>query len=520
MNKLVLTGFMGTGKTTLAALVAERTQTPLVDTDALITAHAGLSIPAIFEQFGEAGFRAWEAAICAEVAADPRPLVISTGGGLLMNPTNRQLLEANATIVCLNARPEVIYHRAQQDGLSRPLLAVADPLAEIERLLTARRPVYQTFRWQIDTSDQAPAALADTIIALWQRDRQQRTHEQRVRSPEGSYPLVIQEGALASLAEWFDCYGLSGRRIIIGTNDRVGPLYAEQVARQLPNASMVTLPDGETYKNLDTVNALYTEMAQHGLDRGGVIVALGGGVVGDTIGYVAATYMRGVRLVQIPTTLLAMVDSSVGGKVGVDIPSGKNLVGAFKQPELVLVDPAVLQTLPPEEMRAGMAELIKHAFLANPALLDENVPLVERIRAAVQVKIDIVQRDPYEQGERAYLNLGHTFGHAIEQVSGYTWRHGDAVGVGLVGAAWLSQSLGLLDAETSAMIEATVARVGLPTRYRELSPTAIWEAMHTDKKWQGGRSYFVVLRGLGQPTSVRDVPREMVIDILEALRDA
>lgn len=519
MNKLVLTGFMGTGKTTLAALIAERTQSPLVDTDTLITARVGLSIPAIFEQMGEAGFRAWEAAVCAEIATDTRPLVISTGGGLLMNPSNRQRLASEATIVCLTATPAVIYNRLQQDGTDRPLLAVADPLAEIERLLQGRQSVYQAFRWQVDTSEQTPEALADAIIRIWQHDRQWRAYEQRVLSPEGSYPLVIQEGALGCVAEWFDLYGLSGRRVIISTDSHVGPLYAEAIAAQLPNAVIVTIPAGEAYKNLETVNTLYTQMAQLGLDRGGVIVALGGGVVGDTIGYVAATYMRGVRFVQIPTTLLAMVDSSVGGKVGVDIAAGKNLVGAFKQPDLVLVDPAVLQTLPIAEYRAGMAEVIKHAFLANPTLLDNTLPLVERIRAAVQVKIDVVQRDPYEQGERAHLNLGHTFAHAIEQASAYTWRHGDAVGVGLVGAAWLSQLLGLLDAASSALIERTVAETGLPTRYQSLSPDAIWEAMQTDKKWQGGKSHFVVLRDLGQPTVVQGVSRQQVLEILEALRE-
>ncbi len=527
-RKLVLTGFMGTGKTTLGRLVAEKVGVPFVDLDDVIVQKVGLSIPEIFEKYGEAGFRAWESAVCAEVAADPRVMVVATGGGALLNPTNRQAFEKDI-VICLFASPETIYERLK-DQTDRPLLQVENPQERIAELLNQREPIYHRFknkqyisyRMRHQTVEDQLNELRDSLIKWWQRDDRWRQGELRVQTPEGSYPINLAEGALKNLWEIIGVgVGEIGWIHAVVSDSNVTPLYGENVADEIlqPWGRLIEIPAGEKYKNLETVNRLYDEFAENSLDRHGVVIALGGGVVGDTAGFAAATYMRGVKLVQIPTTLLAMVDSSVGGKVGVDIPQGKNLVGAFKQPDLVIIDPEVLKTLPPEEMSAGMAEVIKHGLLANPALLDEGLPLVEKIKAAVQVKIDIVQRDPYEQGERAHLNLGHTFAHAIEQVSGYAWRHGFAVGVGLVGAALLSQKLGYLDGDDVGFIEHKVKSAGLPIRYQGLSPNALWEAMKLDKKWRGGRSHFVILKGIGNPAVVSDVPRETVLEILEMLRD-
>ncbi len=522
-RKLVLTGFMGTGKTTLGRLVAEKVGVPFVDLDDVIVQKVGLSIPEIFEKYGEAGFRAWESAVCAEVAADPRVMVVATGGGALLNPANRVAF-ANEVIICLQASPEVIYERLKDDS-GRPLLTGENPLDRIATLLKQREPIYRQFlRQVVNGANGSPDDKAKTLLGIWKSDSFIRQSEKLVRSPEGHYPVLTQNGCLDDLAiliaQYFNVFPVAPIQCVV-TDTYVAPLYGENlVSTILENQKhLVVIPAGEEYKNLDTVKFLYDEFARLGLDRTGVVIALGGGVVGDTVGFAAATYMRGVKFVQIPTTLLAMVDSSVGGKVGVDIPQGKNLVGSFKQPDLVIIDPEVLKTLPPEEMSAGMAEVIKHGLLANPALLDEDMPLVEKIKAAVQVKIDVVQRDPYEQGERAHLNLGHTFAHAIEQVSGYAWRHGFAVGVGLVGAALLSQKLGYLDGDDVGFIENKVKSAGLPIRYQGLSPEALWEAMKLDKKWRGGRSHFVILKGIGNPAVVSDVPRETVLEILEMLRD-
>lgn len=335
-----------------------------------------------------------------------------------------------------------------------------------------------------------------------------------VNAPDASYEIVIQRGALASLRVATPC--------AIVTNETLALLYAQPLAAALPGATIVTMPDGEQYKTLATVETLYSAFVSAGLDRTSTIIALGGGVVGDTAGYAAATYMRGIRLIQVPTSLLAMVDSSVGGKVGVDLPQGKNLVGAFKQPERVVIDPDVLATLPAREWRCGMAEVIKHGLLADESLLDPRLHAPhnaeELISRAVQVKVDVVQRDPYERGERAHLNLGHTFAHAIEQVTGYVMPHGEAVGVGLLAAVRLSCLLGLCDESLVGRVYAILESIGLPVRTGDLSPDALIAAMATDKKWQGGRSRFVLLRGIGQAEVVQDVPRSAVVDVLEALR--
>jgi len=337
-----------------------------------------------------------------------------------------------------------------------------------------------------------------------------------VSTPDGAYDITIQPGLLRELD--VAAYGLE-KRVIIATNPTVSALYGERLAEALPHASLALMPDGERYKTLDTVRSLYEQFVQAGADRHTTIVALGGGVVGDTVGFAAASYMRGVRLVQIPTTLLAMVDSSVGGKVGVDLPEGKNLVGAFKQPAAVLIDPDVLTSLPPLEWRCGMAEALKHGLLADATLLDPSLHAPERaaefVARAVQVKVDVVQADPYEHNIRAHLNLGHTFAHAVERVTQYAWPHGEAVGVGLMAAAKLSHALNLCDAALVEQVDTMLAETGLPRRLNGLDPQALYAAMGTDKKWQAGRSRFVLLRGIGEPCIVEDVPRETVLSILQ-----
>ncbi len=338
----------------------------------------------------------------------------------------------------------------------------------------------------------------------------------RVTAPGGDYDIHISEGILENISQYLP----TGKAVVI-TNTTIAPLYGEKLVQSLPDASLATMPDGEQFKTLDTVAKLYVDLVEAGLDRSGTVIALGGGVVGDTAGFAAASYMRGVRLVQIPTSLLSMVDSSVGGKVGVDLPQGKNLVGAFKQPDSVLIDPDVLATLPEREWRCGMGEIIKHGLLADEGLLAPELWAKDRaaelVRRAVQVKVDVVQQDPYEKGVRAHLNLGHTFAHAIERVSHYSWLHGEAVGVGLVAAARLSYALGLCDSGLAEEVEDIVDKVGLPTRLGELDAEALFAAMGTDKKWQAGHSRFVLLRGMCQPLIVEDVPKATIIQVLQEM---
>jgi 3-dehydroquinate synthase len=349
--------------------------------------------------------------------------------------------------------------------------------------------------------------------------------EQRldVTTPEGSYPIRFVPGAVSSLATVAARYQFDAPGALV-TNPTVANLYGQALAAGLPNAHRVLIPDGEQHKTLETVAELYRRFAALRLDR-------------DTAGFAAATYLRGVRLVQMPTSLLAMVDSSVGGKVGVDLPEGKNLIGAFKQPDQVVIDPLVLQTLPELEVRYGMAEAIKHGLIGDPelfeALIDLHRPpnwlddhilnpphyferLAQLLPRIVAVKVGIVEQDPYEQHVRAYLNLGHTFAHAIEQVSGYTWAHGAAVGVGLVAAARLSYALGACSVALVEQVEAGVAAIGL--RYSlPYEAQAVYEAMGSDKKRKGGKLRFVLLEALGKPALRDDVPAAAVHEVLQGL---
>jgi 3-dehydroquinate synthase len=337
-----------------------------------------------------------------------------------------------------------------------------------------------------------------------------------------AYSMHIGTGLLESvLPEFISQHGF--RQAALVTNTTLAPLYGERLAEKLPGAFLITTPDGEQFKTLKTVRAIYDQLLSHGADRSMVMVALGGGVVGDVVGYAAATYMRGIPLVQCPTTLLAMVDSCIGGKVGVDLQQGKNLVGAFKDPLAIFADSGTLDTLPPVEFACGMAETIKAGFIADPGLLEHleqfgAQPIEEIIARAANVKIEIVQQDRLEQNIRAYLNLGHTFAHALEKVSGYALRHGEAVSIGVVAAARLSETLSLAQTGLSDRAEKLFKTFNLPVRFGDYPLEAILDAMQHDKKKQNNSLRFVLLEGIGKPTIHNQVPPESVLDVLKSLR--
>jgi 3-dehydroquinate synthase len=341
-----------------------------------------------------------------------------------------------------------------------------------------------------------------------------------VRAGSVEYDVLIGRGLLARMPALLAERGLTARVMVI-SNTTVGPLYGEALAETL-DATLLTVPDGEQYKTLETLGALCQGMLKAGLDRSSIVVALGGGVVGDVAGFAAATYMRGVRVIQVPTSLLAMVDASVGGKTGVDLPGGKNMVGAFWQPALVVVDPQVLATLPPVEFRCGLAEIVKHGLVGDAELfahlgVGPAEATEEMLERAIAVKARVVEADVLDRGVRAHLNLGHTFAHAIETVSGYRWRHGEAVAVGLVAAARLSARLDLCEAGLPTRVERVLAACRLPARYAGLEPGALWEAMAADKKWRAGRPRFVLMRDVGDVFVMEGVPREKVLAVLAGL---
>lgn len=530
-KNLVITGFMGTGKSAVGRLVAERLGRTFVDSDELIETRAGCSIPEIFEEKGEAHFRALEAEICRELSAG-QGWVVATGGWTLGSSANRATVEVGGLVVCLHADvPTLIDRLGGTDG--RPMLQgavlrqaqdVGSWQTRLETLLAQRQPTYKSFPFQVDTSHLTKDQTADRVLALWGAFAGEAVPDALpVMAPGGSYAVLIGEGLLARLGPLVDGLG-RWTTVALVSDDVVGPLYASQVTASLESAGLKVarcmMPAGEAHKTLDTVSDLYHQFLAAGLDRSGLVIALGGGVVGDVVGFAAATYMRGLPVAQIPTTLLAMVDSSVGGKTGVDLPAGKNLVGAFKQPKLVVIDPATLSTLPPADFRAGLAEVAKAGVIGSPELFARleggQGDLSWIIREAVAVKVDVVEADPYERGRRAVLNLGHTFAHAFERLSDYGLRHGEAVAMGTVAAARLAVDLGHCPPAVSQRIIALLDHLSLPTTLPDYNPEAVWDAMTSDKKKQGKHLRFVLPLDIGQVDVFDNVPRDAVLAVLKS----
>jgi 3-dehydroquinate synthase len=345
-----------------------------------------------------------------------------------------------------------------------------------------------------------------------------------------SYPILIDAG-LIGRSGVLERY-VPADDVLIVSNTSVAPLYLPALAAGLGAGRRlleVILPDGEAHKTLANVARVLDALVANRFGRDCCIVALGGGVVGDLAGFTAACYQRGVALVQAPTTLLAQVDAAVGGKTGVNHPGGKNLIGAFHQPEAVLSDTATLATLPPRELRAGLAEVIKYGLICDaeffawleahlPQLLaGESAALAHAVRRSCEIKAGIVGRDEREQGERALLNLGHTFAHALESATGYReWLHGEAVAAGLVMAAEMSHACGLLEAADAARVRSLVQRAGLPTRIPAVAPGTALEHMRIDKKVKGGRIRLVLLRGIGAACLTADYPDGALQGTLEA----
>ncbi|HIJ83401.1 MAG: aroB [Magnetococcales bacterium] len=347
-----------------------------------------------------------------------------------------------------------------------------------------------------------------------------------------SYPIDFGTGLIDSVGQRMKAMGMRGQTAVV-TNTIVAPLYLDRVRRSLEGAGFtvfpIVLPDGEVHKNFATLQHIFDHLLQHRMERSTILVALGGGVVGDMTGFAAATFLRGVDFVQIPTTLLAQVDSSVGGKTGINHPLGKNLIGAFYQPKLVTCDLETLKTLPQREFIAGMAEVIKYGLIRDAvffAFLEKNLddinaltpaPLLQVLHTCCAIKGEIVTADEHESGLRALLNFGHTFGHAIESLTGYDqWLHGEAVAMGMVMASDLSRRLGWLTGAEYSAITDLLRRTGLPLGIPKLAIDAFQDAFSRDKKVRGGRPRFVLLKGIGQAILTADIPEQSLADLLSS----
>ena len=343
-----------------------------------------------------------------------------------------------------------------------------------------------------------------------------------------SYPIYVGEGLLEN-------YGLlkkhiSNKKVAIITNDKVAPLYLEKISNTLSvekEIIPIILPDGEVFKNFETLNLIYDTLLKNKANRQITLIALGGGVIGDITGFAAATFMRGVDFIQIPSTLLSQVDSSVGGKTGINHPLGKNMIGAFYQPKCVIADINLLETLPDKELSAGLAEVIKYGLIRDSSFfewLENNVEgiikrdsqlLIEAVARSCQNKVDIVESDEFESGIRAILNLGHTFGHAIETATGYgKWLHGEAIAIGMVMAAYLSEQMGWLTKEENQRIKSLIVDANLPINPPEISKQEFLDLMQLDKKTKEDQINLVLQQGIGKAILTSDYDIEKLHNTL------
>jgi 3-dehydroquinate synthase len=358
-------------------------------------------------------------------------------------------------------------------------------------------------------------------------------HKVRVKLGDNSYTVHIGAGLLAEAGSIISKLGLKGKAVVI-TNPDVGKLYSTQLQKSLKsagfNVAVLTIPEGEEFKTLDTAGRLYLEMAAFSAERNTPVLALGGGVIGDLAGFVAATYMRGVPFIQIPTTLLAQVDSSVGGKVAVDHAQLKNMVGTFYQPKVVIADVATLKTLPPSQLSNGLSEAIKHGIIKDARLFayfeknmvrirQGNPELLEHVVAAdVRIKADIVSQDERDTGLRHILNFGHTVGHAVESVTNFEVTHGEAVSIGMIAACRLGVQMDLFNAEDADRVEALLQAAGLKTQLPPVDLDAVMDAMRHDKKMSAGKIKFILPKAIGEVIITDDVNLADMKKVLVGMR--
>lgn len=489
-RNVVLSGFMATGKSTVGPLVAQALGLPFVDTDVVIAEEAGRSIPEIFASEGEARFREREARVVLSLLNDGTPRVLALGGGAVTVPRIRHAALEAATVITLTASPETIAARVVSLS-ARPNLSAASPLDRARDLLALRREAYGECHASIATDEQDTTAIAARIVALSRRDT--------IAVPLGTRSYVVELGngdpdALArTLSE------LSPSSIVTVTDENVARARGAWLDRALSavgrRETRVVLTPGEEHKTIASVTRIWDTVLGAGVDRQAVVVAFGGGVVGDLAGFAASTLLRGVRCVQVPTTLLSMVDSSVGGKTGFDHDAGKNLLGAFFQPSRVVIDLEHLSTLDARQRAAGLAEVVKIALVRDAPLwkmLEDNAEAIAKgdrdvlrhvVRAAVAAKMRVVREDEHETGVRALLNLGHTVGHALEAYGGYArWLHGEAVAIGTILEIAATERLGLTPAGTHELSLALLGRFGLPTSVSVDEVLAAWPFVMSDKK--------------------------------------
>lgn len=534
-RRIALTGLPGSGKTTVAPLLAARLGWPWADLDAEIAARSGRSVAAIFAQDGEAAFRRLESATLADLLAR-EPLVLATGGGAVLDPASRELLRATSATVLLDVAPATAALRLESAGTARPVLQ-GDAPGRLRQLARERGPLYAGMHTLAVTDGQTPEQVAAAVLAalaarglIAAPDAPEATIA--VPLPHAPHAITVAWGALARLGAILRDLGLPPR-VVLFTDRTVNRLFGAGLRGALAaagiTARLVVVPAGEATKALDQLGPIYDQLVSLGAERGEAIIALGGGVAGDLGGFVAATYLRGVPLVQVPTTLLAQVDAAIGGKTGVNLPALKNAVGAFYQPRAVVIDPAALLSLDDRLFREGLGEVVKYGIALDAALLADleaqtgailarDPPTLTRIIArCAALKAGIVAADEREGDRRMVLNYGHTVGHALEELTGYgALLHGEAVFLGMAVEARIAARLSLIDAALVARQDRLAAALGGPLAFPDRAPEDILAATRRDKKVSAGQVRWALPTGPGQ-SAVFTVPDAVA---LAALRDA
>jgi 3-dehydroquinate synthase len=503
MGHIFLYGPSGTGKSTIGQMLADNLRLPFIDLDHVVELNAGKSIPQIMEQDGEDAFRDLETNALKEIN-NKEESIVALGGGALLREENRAFVESNGRVILLVAELDILLSRLKADANKRPLLA-GDLREKLSSLLAKREEHYASFANQVRVDDKSIEQVAQQLQIQLGRHH---------LSAMGEYDVIV--GGVSNLMNF------PMQNPIVVTDENVAKFHLDRITQTLGgDAKSVIIPAGEEHKNLETVSHLWNSFLQNGLDRKSTVIALGGGVIGDLSGFAASTYMRGIQWVGVPTTLLSMVDASMGGKTGFDLPEGKNLIGSFYPPKLVLADPGLLLTLTEREFVSGMAEVVKHGIISEPELFElckrgmgwVKQNLEEIVKRAMAVKIKVIEEDPYERGIRAALNLGHTVGHAVELVSRFELRHGEAIAIGMMAEAKYSARIGLAGNGLVEAIEETLSALGLPIQIPDGMPREeIIRAMRVDKKKNAKEIRFALPVEIGKVELVNVSDLESVLE--------
>ncbi len=515
---------MGSGKSTLARALAAEGGLPVWDLDELVASRAGVTVAQLFAERGEVGFRALERQTLRGLMAEQRHGVVALGGGTVTDDALRRELLRLGTLITLRAAPEELARRVDS-GEGRPLLAGPDVLGSLQQLLRARAPAYAECHAEIDTQGRDLGQLAREALAV--------ASAGAIVVPLGlrSYRVEVAAGCRFRAKERTAAIS-GGGPVVLVSDEIVGPVWGAPLAaalRAIGNRLIeVTLPAGEQHKTLRSVERIWDAALTGGVDRGSVVISVCGGVVGDLSGFAASTLLRGLPVGHVPTTLLSMVDSAIGGKTGFDTPHGKNLLGSFHQPGFVLCDVEVLATLPQAERIAGLAEVVKSAWIEGEeavaglerdaaALLAGDAAATERaIRMSASMKARIVSEDEREAGARALLNLGHTVGHAIEAALDYRGiRHGEAVALGMVAAFRVACRLGRAQAGDVERVTRLLQAFGLPTDVDTHLHQRTLSFLGSDKKRRAGQITFVLPAGPGE-VALQSLPLARLPELLRS----